>query len=151
MTSAANEWDDATNQNLFSDAGVKPTSYNDPNYKVDTYDGKNVAGWKYLSSAPSALAYSRTWYSLDKQGTPYYSARESDLSFNTRYGWSTKGNVNYDVRTVAIHELGHTIGLGDLYGKSQFASDTRQVMHYYTGPGKHLGNGDKNGAWVLYG
>jgi hypothetical protein len=63
----------------------------------------------------------------------YYSAIESDLSFNTKYGWSTSGTKNYDVQTTALHELGHTIGLGDLYGKSQFSGDTRQIMHYYTG------------------
>ncbi|MDM7912557.1 MAG: matrixin family metalloprotease [Methanotrichaceae archaeon] len=109
-----------------------------------------MAGWKYLSSAPNALAYSRTWYSLNKQGTPYYSALESDLSFNTKYGWSYSGK-NYDIESVALHELGHTIGLGDLYGKPQYSGDTRQVMHYYTGIKRTLGSGDKNGAWVLYG
>jgi poly(3-hydroxybutyrate) depolymerase len=125
---AANTWDAAAGKELFSDSGVTVSS----TVKADTYDKTNVAAWKYLSSAPSALAYSRTWYSLNKQGTPYYSALESDLSFNTRYGWSTSGS-NYDVQTVALHELGHTIGLGDLYGKSQFTGDTRQIMHYYTG------------------
>lgn len=148
ISSAANEWDAATNQNLFSDSGVTATT--DAKYKVDTYDGNNVAGWKYLSSAPTALAYSRTWYSMTKVGG-YYSALESDLSFNTQYAWSTSGTKNYDVRTTALHELGHTIGLLDLYGKSAYTSDTRQIMHYYTGPGKTLGNGDKTGAWVLYG
>ena len=143
---AANTWDAAAGKELFSDSGVTVSS----TVKADTYDKTNVAAWKYLSSAPSALAYSRTWYSLNKQGTPYYSALESDLSFNTRYGWSTSGS-NYDVQTVALHELGHTIGLGDLYGKSQFTGDTRQIMHYYTGVKRTLGNGDKTGAWVLYG
>jgi len=143
---AANTWDAAAGKELFSDSGVTVSS----TVKADTYDKTNVAAWKYLSSAPSALAYSRTWYSLNKQGTPYYSALESDLSFNTRYGWSTSGS-NYDVQTVALHELGHTIGLGDLYGKSQFSKDTRQIMHYYTGVKRTLGNGDKNGAWILYG
>ena len=143
---AANTWDAATSQNLFSDTGVTVSS----SVGTDTRDGYNVAAWKYLSSAPSALAYSRTWYTLNKQGTPYYSALESDLSFNTRYGWSTSGS-NYDVESVALHELGHTIGLGDLYGKSKFTNDKRQVMHYYTGIKRTLGNGDKNGAWILYG
>lgn len=146
ISSAANEWDAVTNQNLFSDSGVTVSS----TVGADARDGKNVAAWKYLSSAPSALAYSRTWYTTPMVGG-YYSAIESDLCFNTKYAWSTSGSKNYDVRTVAIHELGHTIGLGDLYGKSQFSGDTRQVMHYYTGPGKHLGNGDKTGAWILYG
>ena len=74
---------------------------------------------------------------------------ESDLSFNTRYGWATNGR-NYDVQTTALHELGHTIGLGDLYGKSAYTQDTRQIMHYYTGVKRTLGNGDKTGAWLLY-
>lgn len=145
ISSAAEEWDDVTNQELFS--GVTATS--DSKYKVDARDGYNVAGWKSLTSAPSALAYSRTWYTTPKVDG-YYSAIESDLCFNTKYAWSTSGSKNYDVRTVALHELGHTIGLLDLYGKSQFSGDTRQIMHYYTGPGKHLGNGDMNGAWILY-
>ena len=42
------------------------------------------------------------------------------------------------------------IGLGDLYGKTKFATDTRQVMHYYTGVKRTLGNGDKTGVWTLY-
>ncbi len=144
INSAANTWDDATNQNLFSDTGVTVSSA----VNSDTYDRKNVAAWKYLSSAPSALAYSRTWYSYSKVGG-YYSAVESDLSFNTRYGWATNGR-NYDVQTTALHELGHTIGLGDLYGKSAYTQDTRQIMHYYTGVKRTLGNGDKTGAWLLY-
>lgn len=145
ISSAANEWDAATNQNLFSDDGVTVSS----SVGGDTRDGKNVASWKSLTAAPSALAYSRTWYTTPKVDG-YYSSIESDLCFNTKYAWSTSGSKNYDVRTVALHELGHTIGLGDLYGKSQFSGDTRQIMHYYTGPGKHLGNGDKTGAWTLY-
>lgn len=154
LEAAANTWDAATNQNLFSDTGVTVSTA----VNSDIYDRKNVAAWKYLSSAPSALAYSRTWYSYSKVGG-YYSAVESDLSFNTRYAWSTTGKdgtPNYygnpiDVQSVALHELGHTIGLGDLYGKSQYASDTRQSMHYYDRVKRTLGNGDKTGAWLLYG
>jgi hypothetical protein len=145
---AANTWDDATNQNLFSDSGVEAST----TVKADTRDSTNVAAWKSFTgtTASGALAYSRTWYSMTKVGG-YYSAIESDLSFNTKYGWSTSGTKNYDVQTTALHELGHTIGLGDLYGKSQFSGDTRQIMHYYTGVKTTLGNGDKTGAWLLYG
>lgn len=141
---AAETWDAVTNKELFNNNVELSTSVN-----ADTRDSKNVAAWKYLSAAPNALAYSRTWYNYNKVGG-YFSAIESDLSFNTKYGWSTSGS-HYDVQTVALHELGHTIGLGDLYGKSQFSGDTRQVMHYYTGVKRTLGNGDKNGAWILYG
>lgn len=145
---AAETWDAATNQELFLDNGVTTST----SVKADTRDSTNVAAWKSFTgtTASGALAYSRTWYSLDKKGTSYYSAIESDLSFNTKYAWSTSGSKNYDVETTALHELGHTIGLGDLYGKSQFSGDTRQVMHYYTGIKTTLGNGDKTGAWLLY-
>lgn len=148
INAAANTWDAATSQNLFSDTGVTAST----TVNTDTKDGKNVAAWKSFSgtTAANALAYSRTWYSMTKVGG-YYSAIESDLSFNTQYAWSTSGTKNYDVQTVALHELGHTIGLGDLYGKSQFSGDTRQIMHYYTGVKRTLGNGDKNGAFLLYG
>jgi hypothetical protein len=141
---AAETWDAVTNKELF-DNNVEVNNA----YSADTLDSKNVLAWKYLSAAPTALAYSRTWYNYNKVGN-YFSAIESDLSFNTNYGWSTSGG-NYDVQSVALHELGHTIGLGDLYGKSQFSGDTRQAMHYYTGVKRTLGNGDKNGAWLLYG
>ncbi len=141
---AAETWDAVTNKELFDNIVGLSTTVN-----TDTRDNTNVVAWKYLSDAPNALAYTRTWYNLNKVGG-YYSATESDVSLNTKYGWSTSGG-HYDVQTTVLHELGHTIGLGDLYGKSQFTGDTRQVMHYYTGIKRTLGNGDKNGAWLLYG
>jgi hypothetical protein len=55
------------------------------------------------------------------------------------------------VQSVALHEMGHTIGLGDLYGKPAYSGDTDQVMHYYTGVKHELGVGDRTGAQKLYG
>jgi hypothetical protein len=154
IAAAANTWDAATNQNLFADTNLVTVS---SSVKADVYDAKNVAAWKAMTGT-SALAYSRTWYSSNKMNTNYYSALESDLVFNTGYSWKTTGidGTMYqggplDVQTVALHELGHTIGLGDLYGKSQFVNDKRQVMHYYDRIKRTLGNGDKTGAWTLYG
>lgn len=162
LENAANTWDAAADKNLFMDnnAALKTETVTvSSTVKADAYDGKNVVAWKgFASNMNSALAYSRTWYNTNKIGG-YNSALESDLSFNTRYSWSTigvDGTLNkygspIDVESVALHELGHTIGLGDLYGKSQFASDTRQVMHYYDRIKRTLGNGDKTAAWMLYG
>ena len=158
LENAANTWDAATNQNLFldNDASGKQTVTISSTVNADVYDGKNVAAWKAISG--SALAYSRTWYSSNKMNTNYYSVLESDLVFNTANGWSTNGidgtlyrGGPIDVQTVALHELGHTIGLGDLYGLSQFTNDKRQVMHYYDRVKRTLGNGDKTGAFMLYG
>jgi hypothetical protein len=129
--------------------------------KTDTYDHNNVVAFKYLSDAPAALAYSRTWYNYNKVGG-YYSAIESDLSLNTGYRWSTTlpdGRPYFysdpiDVQTVVTHGLGHTLGLGDLYtlpSTDSRKSDYKQEMNAYNDVQRTIGNGDKTGAWVLYG
>jgi hypothetical protein len=142
-------------KNLFADG---TTVISDSGKSIDTRDGYNVNAWKYLSEAPSALAYCRTW-----SGGPivngFYSAIESDVSYNTNWAWSTSGG-NYDVQSVATHELGHTIGLGDIYSSTYGGTlppsdprtqDYEQVMNLYDGPQRTLGNGDKAGAQALYG
>jgi hypothetical protein len=155
ISAAANTWDDAVAKNLFADG---TTVISDSGKSIDTRDGYNVNAWKYLSDAPSALAYCRTW-----SGGPivngFYSAIESDVSYNTNWAWSTSGG-NYDVQSVATHELGHTIGLGDIYSTTYGGtlppsdprtSDYEQVMNLYDGPQRTLGNGDRAGAQSLYG
>ncbi len=158
IANAANTWDDAVAQNLFADGN---TVIIDPSKSVDNpYDGYNVVGWKYLSDAPSALAYTRTRYD-----TPivngYWTAYESDVSLNTAYPWSTTGidgtpyhsGDSLDVQGVALHELGHTIGLGDLYtlpSSDARKSDYSQIMNAYNDVQRTLGNGDIAGVMLLY-
>jgi len=154
LVAAGNTWDGAVHRNLFADGptGVEVSTA----VNADRYDGKNVMAFIPFSSGMSrALAYSRTWYGTPSVGGKY-SAKESDLAFNTGYTWwantaNPPSYWNIDVQSVATHELGHTLGLGDLYGKSQFVSDTRQMMHYYNGVKRTLGNGDKNGIYQIYG
>lgn len=156
VSNAVSTWNSASNQKLFN-----PVVYSSSSVKIDAYDRNNVVAWKYLKEAPSALAYSRTWYSYSKKGG-YYSAVESDLSFNTRYAWSTslKDGTAYrsgnaiDVETVVLHEMGHTLGLLDLYNlpsSDPRRADTKQAMNSYNDVQRTLGNGDKTGVWALYG
>jgi hypothetical protein len=145
VSAAANTWDGATNQNIFADSNLVTAS---TTASADKYDKNNVVAWKPVSG--SALAYSRTWFNYNK-ADGYNTALESDIVFNTGYAWRTDGlKSGIDVQSVALHELGHTLGLGDLYGKAQFSDDTRQVMHYYNGVKPTLGNGDSAGIWKLY-
>lgn len=157
LTCAANTWDGVTSRDLFYDGGV----IIDSSKKADNpYDGYSVHAWKYLSLAPSALAYSRTRYGYPKVNG-YYTVFESDVSYNTRYSWTTDLNTAwnnngriFDVQTVALHELGHTLGLGDLYtlpSTDPRRGDYSQIMNSYNDPQRTLGNGDIAGIQKLYG
>jgi hypothetical protein len=158
VSAAAETWDAATNQNLFSDGGAVVTTA-----VQGKYDKQNVISFLQYNTGCTALASAGTWYQIYKPGTNYqqrydgkpgneYPIVESDIAFNSNYKWTTTGESGkYDFQSVALHEMGHTIGLGDLYNKAQFSKDTRQVMHYYTGVKRTLGNGDATGVWKLYG
>jgi hypothetical protein len=148
VTAATNTWDDATNQNLFSDSGALLTTT--ANWK---YDGVNNMAFTPYAAGCSAIAATGVWYKT--QGIPagqMYPIVESDMTFNSNLKWTATGEAGkLDFQSAALHELGHTIGLGDLYGRAEFSTDTRQVMHYYTGVKRTLGNGDATGVWKLYG
>jgi hypothetical protein len=144
-TAATNTWDDATNQNLFSDSGVALTTTE--NWKID-----GVNNMAFIPYAPgcSALAATGVWYKT--QGIAagqMYPIVESDMTFNSNLKWTTTGEAGkLDFQSVVLHELGHTIGLGDIYGRA--INDGKQVMGYYTGVRRSLGNGDSTGVWTIY-
>jgi hypothetical protein len=148
ITDAANTWDAATNQNLFVDTDTV-TFISNPFTFSGRYDGMNVISWMPYVPGCTALAATGTWYRTTRIDG-YHPIVECDIAFNSNYRWSTQGS-NIDVQSVALHELGHMIGMGDIYNKAEFYRDTRQVMHYYTGVKRTLGNGDKTGVWKLYG
>jgi hypothetical protein len=80
---------------------------------------------------------------------------DSDVIYNKRYTFSTKqSNYPYvDLQTVALHELGHNVGLDDIYNKAALKGDETEVMNdYHWGiPKLTLGLGDKNGLKAIYG
>lgn len=162
VTNAAETWDSKSAQNLFNDVVIASNSV-----AADTQDQTNVHAWKYSSS--DAIAYSRTWYYknqyvVGKDGKRYNKAVESDVTYNTRWGWTTDeknpalynwmtnpGSSTYDVQTVALHELGHTLGLGDTYLNKLYKYDLSQIMGYYDSTQRTLGSGDTKGLQTLYG
>jgi hypothetical protein len=148
LTAATNVWDHASNKNLFIDSGVNLT--NAPSWK---YDGVNDMVFTPYAKGCSALAATGTWYKT--QGIPagqMYPIVEASITFNANLKWTATGETGkLDFQSVACHEFGHVLGLGDLYGRAQFLTDTIQMMHYYTGVKHVLGNGDTTGIWQLYG
>jgi hypothetical protein len=163
ILAATATWEGATSQNLFASSITSSSTVS-----ADKLDGKNVHAWKSVSGG--ALGYSRTYYypSVYVTGANrknYWKAAESDVIYNTAYKWTTNAGAAYlnpnpnaplstnilDLQTVALHELGHTIGLGDTYLNSVYKYDLSQIMGFYDGPQRTLGAGDKNGVKALYG
>ncbi|MEI6104271.1 MAG: hypothetical protein WCP70_10030 [Methanothrix sp.] len=154
IANAANTWDNAVTRNLFLDgaSGVELST----GVNADTKDGKNVHAF-LPSNTNQYIAYARTYSDVPvKYG--FYSIYESDVCFNSNYAWSTsQASGKQDVQSVATHELGHTIGLGDLYYDAANANslprndprtyDTAQVMNTAQ---RSLGSGDTTGVRLLY-
>jgi PKD repeat protein len=110
-------------------------------------NGKNEIMW--TSTVPAGvLAQASTWSSGS-------TILETDIRFNTQYSWSTNpGSGQYDVESIALHELGHWVGLADLYGNlAGYPSDTSKVMYGRGGAGESkrtLHSGDRDGIRYIY-
>ncbi len=147
ITNAANTWDDATNQNLFADSNSVTF---DPTVGADKYNQINTVSWKPYTNG-NCIAYCRQFFSSAKKVDGYNTMYDSDIVFNSNFNWRTDDSTSgIDVQSVALHEIGHTLGLDDIYNKPQFRYDTRQVMSSYIGTKRTLGNGDATGIWELY-
>ena len=143
---AASAWDDASNQNLFADSNTVTVS---STVGTERYNKINTIGFQYKPTT-TCLAWARTYYRTTSVDG-YKTAVESDITLNSKYNWDTEGTgKSVDTQSILLHEMGHTLGLGDLYGKTEFKDDTRQVMHYYRGVKRIIGNGDATGIWTLY-
>ncbi len=78
--------------------------------------------------------------------------KDVDIVFNgDDFSWSTSGESGkMDVQNIATHEIGHFLGLDDLYS----SSDSEATMYGYAAPGetkkRTLTEDDKNGIRFLY-
>lgn len=136
ITSSANVWDHETASTVFSYKGTTWRS-------AGKYDGYNVISWGAYKSGVIGVTY--LWYIGDQ-------LIETDTRLNTRFRWSLSGEASkMDVRNIMTHEFGHWVGLGDLYGDS----DYWLTMYGYAGYGetykRSLGRGDILGLEYLYG
>jgi FG-GAP-like repeat/Matrixin len=125
-----------SNTNLGTEDGINEayfgTSIGDPN---DIYNLQ-----------PSDLAITAIYY----EGS---TMEETDTVFNSTFPWDSypgpllnNGNGPIDFRRVAIHELGHTIGLADIMGTDPLAIMDIDVSNIY-----NLTSDDIAGAQSLYG
>lgn len=110
-------------------------------------DGTNCTSFgDYTQSNVIAVTY--TWYSrLTK------TAMESDILFDTDFAWddATRDPESMDLQNIATHEIGQTLGLGDLYTKT--CNDVTMYGYSTVGETKKrtLERGDILGLQRIYG
>jgi len=74
-----------------------------------------------------------------------FANRQVILHFDEDERWVNSNSQNVDLLTVAIHEIGHTLGLGH-------SDDPNAIMFAsYSGPSRTLGTDDIAGIQALYG
>ncbi|HET6351051.1 MAG TPA: IPT/TIG domain-containing protein [Coriobacteriia bacterium] len=77
-------------------------------------NGQNDLFFTYGIGA-GVLAVNYMWVEYEAQTDPGHFV-ESDLMINDAWTWGDGASATYfDVETIALHELGHTVGLGDQY------------------------------------
>jgi len=122
ISTSAETWDDATSKELFNNA-----------YSVDysaqygKYDNKNAIVFGSYSQN-NVIAVTSVWYTrVGKQIV------EFDMLFNNYYQWgdATSDSSLMDLQNIATHELGHAVGLSDIYS----TSCTAVTMYGYSNNG----------------
>lgn len=152
IKNAAALWDSKTRQNLFSPQTVTVSDAYDISPNAPDY--KNVHAFKLITKSngdtdKNTIGYALTWYTRSRIGV-YHSALDSDIVYNNYFDWSGTSAQSVDLQTIACHELGHTLGLADLYNSGP-AYQAQMMYGYYTGPKSSLGGGDIAGLQRLYG
>ncbi|MEN6343468.1 MAG: matrixin family metalloprotease [Methanospirillum sp.] len=111
ITNAANTWNAAnpTSSVRFVYAGLEQTA-------GVAYDGKNTICFRPASEFTSSTMRAETTITSTVPGGQII---EADIKFNEGYSWqvgNTASGTTFNVETIALHELGHVLGLNDLYG-----------------------------------
>lgn len=114
------------------------------------FDGQNVVTWGRLGAGSLGITY--VWY-YPSSGN----LAEVDTVMNSRYKWSLSNqeacadNKTYDAKNIMTHELGHWMGLDDMYNAGTHGDAT---MYGYGAMGEvkknTLSNGDKLGISAIY-
>jgi len=113
------------------------------------WDEENTISWGDLTSLfPRAISVNRVVFN-----TFNWIIVESDIVLNNAedFTWGIGSSTDYDIQNIITHELGHSLFLDDLYGRSS----SELTMYGYSDIGEDkkqsLGLGDKLGAQKLYG
>jgi len=137
VQTAASTWNVPANFSFSYTGATAATGY--------SYDGVNEVLWKDFGGG-GTIAHAIIWYSGS-------TILENDIEFNDYYSWSAAASCpggQFDVETIALHELGHWLCLSDLYDPA----DSAKVMYGYGSTGttkRALTADDIAGIRYIYG
>ena len=160
---AAGEWDNGTysqsdqdpstdwtgvSATLISGVGTTSKGYGDLSWTRDKLDGENtIVFGDYPNSG--VIAVTIIWYSRATK-----TIIEFDMVLDTDYTWGNAtelGDSVMDLQNIVTHELGHGLGLNDVYSTSA----SQETMYGYADYGetikRTLYKGDMTGIKKLYG
>ncbi|MEM3955666.1 MAG: matrixin family metalloprotease [Candidatus Bathyarchaeia archaeon] len=159
---AAEEWDEGAYSgwgglapNLFNgsialrqiNVTITNKGYDDLAWTRDKLDGCNTIVWGDYPTE-GVIAVTILWYNKATK-----TIIEFDIVLDTDYTWgdATQDSGVMDLQNIVTHELGHGIGLGDVYQSPAY----QETMYGYSYAGetskRDLYIGDKTGATKLYG
>lgn len=147
ILASANEWDSYTSATLFGTSTIDSTA----NWDSDAPDGRNEFSYgNYLQEGVIAVTIVWGYFS----GHP--STREIvefDVMFDTGYEWgdATVDKTKMDLQNIATHELGHGVGLADVYQTSCSEVTMYGYSNYEEVKKRDLAGQDITGLRTLYG
>jgi len=140
---AFDRWSDATEEIFFKKG-------KDTKIIRQAYDGINLIAWGQTRGTALAVTYIRFY---PDNGAVV----DVDTIMNNKFKWSWSNSTvcayenTYDAENILTHELGHWIGLDDMYDITYFQHAT---MYGYGAPTEvkkiTLSAGDKTGAYQIY-
>ncbi len=142
ISTSAETWDSATSGELFNNVyGVDYTA----RYGVQNFVNA-IAFGDYPDN--NVIAITSVWYT--RVGKRIV---EFDQLYNTRYSWGnadTNSSI-MDLQNIAVHELGHGVGLGDIYSVSCSAVTMYGYSDFGETQKRTLESADITGLQKMYG